>query len=104
MNDEFDPRTAITEINAILKQPNEFAKIFCHAAGIDKTIDLVLKDTVRELIQTDQSTRESLKLILKEVQSDDWKVFAKKIGFGLWTLISVIFGGVGVAFVTHLFK
>jgi hypothetical protein len=103
MNDEFDPRTAITEIHAILKQPNEFAKIFCHAAKIDKTIDIVLKDTVRELIKTDQNTRELLKLILKEVQNDDWKIFARKIGFGLWTLISVIFGGIGVTFL-RLFK
>ena len=104
MNDEFDPRTAITEINAILKQPNEFAKIFCHAAGIDKTIDIVLKDTVRELIKTDQNTRELLKLILKEAQNDDWKAFIKTIGLAGWTLFIAITSGIGAVFLSHLLK
>ncbi len=99
MNDEFDPRAAIEEINVTLKQPNEFAKVFCHAASIDKSIDLILKHIIRDLINKDIDTREYLK-ILKEVQTEDWKSFLKTFGFGLWNLFYLLFG----ALVTYIFS
>lgn len=86
-NDDFDPKQAYTKISASLEQPDKFAEIFCAAAKTQKSIDTILKNNVRELLQHDNETRSEIKGMLREIEKEDWKRVVKKIGFSGWTII-----------------
>lgn len=88
--EDFDPRGAIDSLRANLEQPDKFSDIFCNAAKTQKSIDNVLKDTIRELLKHDKETLEHVKNVQRQVNKEDIRNIIKQIGWGGWTLITVI--------------
>lgn len=94
--DDYNPREVITDIVAILTQPDKFAEVFCQAAAKQKDIDKVLQTIIRDLIQTDQPTRDSIKDLIKDYEKQEWWMLIKRVGKVGWSIfvaiISTTFG------------
>jgi DNA-binding ferritin-like protein len=91
-NDDYNPQKSIEKLTANLEQPDKFAEIFCQAADKQKSIDKVLRDTVRTLIKCDEETRTMMKELLREVEKEDWKHFLKKVGTSGWAVFLLCLG------------
>ena len=94
LNDDYNPRKSIEKLTANLEQPDKFAEIFCQAAGKQKAIDEVLQKVIKSLIEKDHSTREMLKVLLREVDREDLRNYVRKIGTPVWTIILLALGAI----------
>jgi hypothetical protein len=92
--DNFDPNKQIAIVYATLNQPDKFAEVFCKAAESQKSIDNALQIIIRNLIQKDRPTRDSIKALIKEYEKEEWWVMIRK-GFSIgWTLFAGIIGAI----------
>jgi len=90
ISDDFDPNEAIRKLSATIEQPDKFAEVFCTAAKTQKNIDTALKELIKDLLQHDHSARAIIKSIIREVDKEDWRHYAKKIGLVGWSIILVL--------------
>ncbi len=95
-SDEFDAESAIKKVGDTIERPDLFAEKFCAAARSQKGIENVLKELIRELLESDTAAKKSLKKLIKEEMDDDWKTWLRSRGFiigaGLWSLATAAFG------------
>lgn len=92
--DDWDPKKAFDKVSASLEQPDKFAEIFCKAASSQKSIDKVLTDNFKSLLQNDNDVRCQIKGLLREVDKEDWRSFIRKIGTPAWAVILVVVGAI----------
>ncbi len=71
---------------------NEFAKIFCDAAKNQKSINITLKEVLKDLLVNDNETIEIIKNLQREIAKEDWRNFAKKVGIAGWTILLLLLG------------
>ncbi len=95
--DDFDPKQAIDNLAANLKQPHLFAETFCNAAESQTSIKNVLEKTIKSLIQTDSQTIENIKKLIREIEEEELKLKWKNLfGFfmnALWFVLGAIITG-----------
>lgn len=75
-----------------LTNPDKFAEIFCAAAKAHKGIDSVLKDVLVDLLRTDKDAQSYIKKIVVEVDRGYGRILTGRLGFGIWTIIMLLFG------------
>ena len=80
------------KLTANFEQPHKFAEIFCKAAKQQKSIDIVLKSSIKNLLQHDKESRDSIKDVLREIEKEDLWIVLKKLGFFGWSILVLIFG------------
>ena len=90
--DDFNPKQAYDALSANIEQPERFAQLFCKAAKKQKSIDEVLKNVIRDLLDNDQKTIDRVKRLQRDVDKEDWRNFIKKVGLVGWSIIMVAIG------------
>jgi hypothetical protein len=94
LTDDYDPKQSIQELSNNLMQPDKFADIFCYAAKTQKKIDDVIKENFQETLRKDNDTINAVKRIIQDCNKEDLMSLLKKIGFGIgfgvWTILTII--------------
>ena len=91
--DDLDPKKEIARISATLEQPDKFAELFCKAAKSQTNVSQILQTIIRQSLQTDQITRDTVKDLIKEYEKEEWWVIIRRSFSVGWTAIVVIFSG-----------
>lgn len=99
--DDYAPKEAFDKLAANLEQPDKFAKVFCEAAEGQKSIDIILKKNIKEVIKSDKETYDFLKEIIRTVDKEDWKSFLSKIGSLGWAILLLVLGAILQALSRH---
>ncbi|QQR61107.1 hypothetical protein IPH19_01410 [Candidatus Uhrbacteria bacterium] len=79
-------------VHDAIDRPDKFAELFCQAAKTQTSVKEVLWEQIRSILTTDVEARNALKVIVREVEKEDVRIFGKKIGFGVWTLFTIGMG------------
>lgn len=101
--DDWDPKKAFDKVSASLEQPDKFVEIFCKAATSQKSIDKVLTDNFKSLLQHDNDVRYQIKGLFREVDKEDWRSYVRKIGAPAWAVILVAMGALLQSLFRHFF-
>jgi len=97
-NDNYDSKAEIERVERKF-EPQNFAKNFCEAAQSQKNIDEVLRNIIRDLVQKDYATIDSIKELIKKCEKEELFVLVRKgLSVGWTVTIAVISGAIGYWF------
>ena len=99
MNDDFDPQKAIAD----LKQPTQFAELFCEAAKTQKIVDNILKDIVITVIKDNKDVAVRIKELMLQIEKENWKIKYSKFLWGFSVIFTAALMRIGEKLIEKFF-
>jgi DNA-binding ferritin-like protein len=94
-NDNYDSKAEIERVERGF-EPQNFAKNFCEAAQSQTNVNQILQTIIRQSLQTDQMTRDTVKGLIKEYEKEAWSVIIRRSFSVSWTaFIAIISSAIG---------
>lgn len=93
-NDNYDSKAEIERVERGF-EPQNFAKNFCEAAQSQTNISQILQTIIRQSLQTDQMTRDTVKGLVKEYEKEEWRIIIRRsLSIGGNVIIAIISGAI----------
>lgn len=74
----------------ILEHPDKFADLFCYVAKTQTKVKDVIIQNIRDIFVNDLHIKKEINNLIKNFEKEEFIVFGRKIGFGIWTLFIIV--------------
>ena len=88
-----DLRAAVDKLTERFGDEDKFVSTFETVARKDKRVDLVIKTSLRALIESDPDTSETLKSLVSKIDRAWMGMFTKRLGLAVWSIALLVIGG-----------
>lgn len=89
-----EAQSKLQEAHNAIVHPDQFADVFCKAAGTQIKVKEIIRDEIKQAITYDTEARKSLKGVIKELEKEEFWIIGKRMGFAVWSLIMLALGAI----------